>query len=185
MKSQCWPLQRWVGVGELGEACWCVCGFVLIPVMVTTRPHLSHLCTFTLSLGLAIECTCRSGETTSASPVPRAVGSVLWEGEGRHSGPMAFCFCLALAAPYSGRTSMLHLCPGHWVQTWCIPTTPSGMLTSLGLCSSGCRECRQPPDPPSPDACICGTGSCSSPFRLLLLPRTPSDVSMCRPLSVY
>lgn len=41
------------GQGELGEASWCLCGFVLLSVMATARPQLPHHCISTLVAGIS------------------------------------------------------------------------------------------------------------------------------------
>ena len=69
-------LSAWLG--DLGEASWCICGIVFLPVMLTAIPQLSHVCIPTLSQGLTVAFSlCCSGKNASASPVLRAADHVL------------------------------------------------------------------------------------------------------------
>lgn len=63
-----WVLLQWVGAGGLGEAGFCVCGFVLLPAAAAVTPP---------SLGPAPPRPHHSGRNASASPVLKAADSVL------------------------------------------------------------------------------------------------------------
>lgn len=141
----------------VGRDCWCACGFVLFPVMVTPRAQLPLLCISTPVTGTShsVRLPLRnslfisqewnysslSGDTHCCSILCGpllAPGNELWEGWGRWPGSVTFFFCLVVA---SAKTQLSHFCilvsaqVDCWVQPYYI------LITQVGLTAPGYREC--------------------------------------------
>lgn len=183
-QSQCCPLQpgpagsaALFGWGELANRC--IRGFVLLPVMMTARPQLSHLYLQPLSLVLAQRVPAAQGKMLLplhfsvlqimclCSPIltqQLLLGPAARSMRVRGSHALHFYFSAWWWKPPDNSRAR-----SHWAQLQHVPITGAGTRT-VSLCCWGCRECRLQPysspfsGPPRTPSCLQGTGVYSSPL---------------------